>query len=131
EYTKTVSIGGRAEQAYGTACYKPDGSWEIVNLEGSDTGRAQVRQVMYEDLQRSYNPRPYNKVVVVERYSRPYYPRYRHSHASYYSGFPFVLNFAFGDRDDHHDDHRDYKKAHYKKDYRKYDRHDNGRRAHR
>ena len=31
EYTQTVYIGGRAENAYGTACRQPDGSWQIQN----------------------------------------------------------------------------------------------------
>jgi len=31
EYTQTVTIGGRAERAYGTACRQPDGSWQIRN----------------------------------------------------------------------------------------------------
>ena len=31
EYTQTVSIGGKTERAYGTACRQPDGSWQIVN----------------------------------------------------------------------------------------------------
>lgn len=30
EYQTVVTIGGRAEQAYGTACRQPDGSWQIV-----------------------------------------------------------------------------------------------------
>jgi surface antigen len=30
EYTQTVLIGGEEEQAYGTACRRPDGKWEIV-----------------------------------------------------------------------------------------------------
>jgi len=30
EYNQTVYIGGRAEQAYGTACRQPDGSWQIM-----------------------------------------------------------------------------------------------------
>lgn len=30
EYTQTVVIGGQAQQAYGTACRQPDGSWLIV-----------------------------------------------------------------------------------------------------
>ncbi|MDX2102901.1 MAG: RT0821/Lpp0805 family surface protein [Alphaproteobacteria bacterium] len=29
EYQQTVTIGGRQEQAYGTACRRPDGSWEV------------------------------------------------------------------------------------------------------
>jgi surface antigen len=30
EYTQTVLIGGEEHKAYGTACRKPDGQWEIV-----------------------------------------------------------------------------------------------------
>lgn len=30
EYQSTVSIGGQSEQAYGTACRQPDGSWKVV-----------------------------------------------------------------------------------------------------
>lgn len=31
EFQQTVTIGGQTETAYGTACRKPDGSWNIVN----------------------------------------------------------------------------------------------------
>lgn len=31
EYQTVVTIGGRAEQAYGTACRQPDGAWKMVN----------------------------------------------------------------------------------------------------
>lgn len=31
EYITEVTIGGEAEQAYGTACRQPDGAWEIVS----------------------------------------------------------------------------------------------------
>jgi len=31
EYRTEVEVGGRIEEAYGTACRQPDGSWEIVN----------------------------------------------------------------------------------------------------
>jgi surface antigen len=31
EYQQTVSIGGKTERAYGTACKQPDGSWKIIN----------------------------------------------------------------------------------------------------
>jgi hypothetical protein len=35
EFQKTVTIGGRTEQAYGTACMQPDGAWEVVSNNGS------------------------------------------------------------------------------------------------
>ncbi len=31
EYQTTVTIDGQTQQAYGTACREPDGSWKIVN----------------------------------------------------------------------------------------------------
>jgi surface antigen len=31
EFQQTVSIGGREERAYGTACRQPDGSWRVVS----------------------------------------------------------------------------------------------------
>jgi surface antigen len=31
EFSQTVNIGGRSEEAYGTACRQPDGTWQIVN----------------------------------------------------------------------------------------------------
>jgi surface antigen len=30
EYQSTVVIGGQSQQAYGTACRQPDGSWKVV-----------------------------------------------------------------------------------------------------
>ena len=31
EYQQTVTVGGKTETAYGTACRQPDGTWKIVN----------------------------------------------------------------------------------------------------
>ena len=31
EFQQTVTIGGRTEEAYGTACRQPDGSWKLVS----------------------------------------------------------------------------------------------------
>lgn len=31
EYSQTIEVGGKVEQAYGTACRQPDGTWKIVN----------------------------------------------------------------------------------------------------
>lgn len=114
EYTKTVTIGGRSEQAYGTACYQPDGSWEVVSLEGSDYGRTQVRQVMFEDLQRDYRRAPATQVVVVERSSRPNYKYNRYASRNYnrqnYQR-PVVINFDFNNKKSN----RDYKEVRYER----------------
>ncbi len=31
EFQTTIVVGGREEDAYGTACQQPDGSWKIIN----------------------------------------------------------------------------------------------------
>ena len=31
EYQQTITVGGRTEKAYGTACKQPNGSWKIMN----------------------------------------------------------------------------------------------------
>ena len=31
EFRQTVTVGGSTEEAYGTACRQPDGSWQIVS----------------------------------------------------------------------------------------------------
>lgn len=31
EYQTTVTVGGKAQQAYGKACRQPDGSWKVVS----------------------------------------------------------------------------------------------------
>lgn len=31
EFQQTITVGGKTEQGYGTACRQPDGSWQIAN----------------------------------------------------------------------------------------------------
>ena len=31
EFTQTVTVAGETQQAYGTACRQPDGTWQIVS----------------------------------------------------------------------------------------------------
>ncbi len=31
EFQQTVTVGGRTESAFGTACRRPDGTWQVVN----------------------------------------------------------------------------------------------------
>ena len=44
EFQRKVTIGGKVQNSYGTACMQPDGDWKIVS-EGSDLGEPiQVEQ---------------------------------------------------------------------------------------
>lgn len=31
EYQQTITVGGKNQSGYGTACQQPDGSWQVVN----------------------------------------------------------------------------------------------------
>jgi hypothetical protein len=35
EFQQKVTIGGKTEEAYGTACRQPDGTWEVVSTGGT------------------------------------------------------------------------------------------------
>lgn len=106
EYTKTVSINGRSERAYGTACYKPDGSWEIVSLEGSHRARDEVREVIYKDTHKKKHRKNYGgpgKTIIIEDRHKPYsHARRYHSshHKVNYYGWP-SFSWTHHDRDCH------------------------------
>lgn len=36
EYTANLSIGGRGQAGFGTACLRPDGSWQIIRVSNED-----------------------------------------------------------------------------------------------
>ena len=81
EFQKTVTIGGRSQEAYGTSCLQPDGSWKIVSPEET-----------------SPSPAPPPVAAV------PVFPAYRPVPFAYYPGYVFGppvavgLGFGFGRR---------------------------------
>lgn len=94
EYTKSIRVGGKTVQGYGTACRQPDGAWEITKVEGHNRAREKVKAHIYDDLKHRHGSR----VVIHEtrhHYDRPSYKRARHFHGHYPYGH--------------------YKKHHYKK----------------
>jgi len=72
EYTRTVYIGGCSQDAFGTACLQPDGSWMIVGEGLGNDIPANVSQVDYviRDNNRYITP---NRVVYYN--TRPVYHR--------------------------------------------------------
>ena len=62
EFQQTITVGGKTEQAYGTACRQPDGSWKIV----SETSEAPRQRRMTEHFHYEA-PRG----LVVKRYYHP------------------------------------------------------------
>lgn len=70
EYTKNVNIGGKIQQAYGTACQLPDGTWKIMSEDGQYTNE----NINIID----YQPQRNNTYVTNSYYyDDDYYPRPR------------------------------------------------------
>lgn len=113
EYTRNVKVGGKLQESYGTACMKPDGSWEVQNAEPVRTVTAPtiIREevVTYVPYYRpAYRPN-YTVITFGDRgrdryhghghshgyghgYKRPYYYGNGYSH-HYSNGYSF--NFSF------------------------------------
>lgn len=81
EFQQSVVIGGRREQAWGTACRNPDGSWR---LQRAATAEAPLPPPRYVPVPTPvYVPAPPPPVIYSYRpayfppgyyYTRPYYP---------------------------------------------------------
>ncbi|HEY0902066.1 MAG TPA: hypothetical protein VGD95_08080 [Micavibrio sp.] len=118
EYTRTVSIGGRLQTAYGTACYQPDGDWKIVD----ETDRSRIGQRFRDDDRGNSYYLPVSQPAY-----RPWDARH------HYRPLPQPTRIVFVS-----DGHRHYGKKHHQRDRghrhdRNYDdRHyDHGYRGHR
>lgn len=101
EYTRTVFIGGRTEQAYGTACLEPDGAWRVAdeNLGGRYNEPPQnVTYIINDGPRRIYQPR-------IRYVNYDYYDDYRPARV-YYPAPAYSFYFGNGrgwDRHDHWD----------------------------
>lgn len=71
EFTKDVYVGGRLQQAYGTSCMQPDGSWQIVQQPTVMQQPTIIQQQPVTYVQ----PVSYVQPVTYydSGYSRPYY----------------------------------------------------------
>lgn len=102
EYTRTVYIGNRTQEAYGTACLQPDGSWMIVGEGLGNDIPSNVNDVEYVIRDNNHYVTP-PRVVYYER--RP----------TYYRSTPLFVWYHGGH----------YKGGHYYKyDKKRWDRHD-------
>ncbi len=81
EFTSTITIGGKAEQGYGTACRQPDGTWQIV---GDDQQQATTQ-----------TPPPVNNYIYNPPAQYYYYP------PSFYYPYSIYLSFGYVYRGGH------------------------------
>jgi len=116
EFTQTVTVGGRLQSGYGTACMQPDGSWQIVsqgNLPQVPSHYRAPEPVQYVIIRQQRVLVSQPVVYYNQRYYRSPPPRYhqqpprwsnsrhhRHQHSRYQppprrgssSGFHFQYN---------------------------------------
>ncbi len=90
EFQETVTIGGQPQQAYGTACRQPDGSWKLqpAPAQAPPATAATVAPPPVAYAYPAYFPPAY------------YYPRPYYSHV--FIGGVFVGGHGHFDRDHHH-----------------------------
>lgn len=114
EYTRNVTVGGKLQESYGTACMKPDGAWEVQNSAPAYTQPSRVvtaPTIIREEVVTYvpyYRPtyRPNYTVINFDDYGRDRYwhkrPSRHHYHGyhgyyghtnHYSSGYSF--NFKF------------------------------------
>ena len=101
EYTKTIYIGGKAVEGYGTACRQQDGSWEISKLKGSEHAQTKVKEHIVEDLR----DKGAREIIVIRE---PYYASTPALKARKYVGYPYGYYNSY---------HRYYNNKHYKKSH--------------
>lgn len=56
EYTRTIYIGARQQEAYGTACLQPNGDWKIVDDDDGNRVGQRFRSEMVAGYTPVYNP---------------------------------------------------------------------------
>jgi len=121
EYTRTVYIGNRTQEAYGQACLQPNGDWMIVN---EDAGNGYNDNYYMPDnvTNVNYVIRDNNRYVTPTRVVYYKEPRYR------YRSQPLFVWNQYGHNWNGH--RVVYKKPHYRND--RWDHHDrHGRDDHR
>jgi len=80
EFQNTVTVGGTQQQAHGTTCQQPDGSWQIVSPQGTGAP-PQAAAVVAAPVYPAY----------------PYYPYPAYGYPAYY-GPSVGIGFRFGGR---------------------------------
>jgi hypothetical protein len=122
EYTRTVYIGNRTQEAYGNACLQPDGSWMIVGEGLGNDIPGNVNNVDYVIRDNNQYITP-PRVVYYDRT-----PRYNH-----YRPAPLFVWYNNGHyRGGHHYKYKKHWDRHDRWDRHdnRWDRHDNRGRGH-
>ena len=88
EYQRTVTIGGKAQQTYGTACMQPDGSWRVATPESDFVEMPYDAPLQVAAVEPT--PVVYTQPVYTSYYEEPSY--------RYYAGPSWGVNLGWSDR---------------------------------
>lgn len=99
EYTKTIYVDGHRERAYGTACYRGEGTWEIVSLHGDHHARHEVKEVIYKDIHKKKHKRG-GKTIIISNSKHPHAYYHRSHYKVTHDSSPFFKWTHYG-RDDY------------------------------
>lgn len=87
EYTRTIQIGGRIQEGYGTACLMPDGDWQVRNEQVRSTVQyyQPAQGVVYYPQQTAYYRQQPVRVVFYDN-DRRWHPPGKHKgwHKAHY-----------------------------------------------
>lgn len=103
EYNKSITVGGRYESGYGTACMQPDGSWMIVESHGTVDPFEELRRERDVVIIADQRPVYYNYGPAFRPVT--YYPRPTYRHYERQPGFFFSITNYERDRGHHHWNH--------------------------
>ncbi len=94
EYTRSVMVGNKMQEGYGTACMQPDGSWQVMN-EGQ-----QSSVPSYAQPQPAFAPAPvYQPAPVVQYYEPVPAPVAYYDEVYGYPSSSLSLSFGYSDHD--------------------------------
>lgn len=142
EFTQNIAVGGKIQEAYGTACMQPDGSWERVSemqIEG-----ANVQEAAYYPVGQRMEPQVIVQQPPIYVAPPPIYvtprPVYRHDSlyfgsngVSFRTGYgtaPYYLHGRYYNPhywDRHWDHHRKYNRHDWDRGHRRHDNDHHGR----
>ena len=110
EYNKSITVGGRYESGYGTACMQPDGSWMIVEARGTVDPFDELRRERDVVIISDQRPVYYNygpSFRPVTYYPRPVYRQPQPGFFFSFSNYESRRDHRHWDRHDHRrDGHR-------------------------
>lgn len=115
EYQQTVTVGGRLQDSYGTACQQPDGSWKILPSDLQSSMTPDEPPVEYISAPQYISPPVYTVPPPAYYQPQPYYGPYAYPYSRPYYGSSISFSFGSGGyrHGGHHGSHHGHHHGHH------------------